>query len=96
MYASHPHVCLSGAISPSELTEMMTARELTNGFANRFLMIWAERSQILPFPKATPQATVDALASRVLEILRFTGSDQVDQRDQLRMELSVQAQWRYA
>jgi hypothetical protein len=23
MYASHPHVCLSGAISPSELTEMM-------------------------------------------------------------------------
>ena len=96
LYASHPHVCLSGAISPSELTEMMTARELSNGFANRFLMIWAERSQILPFPKATPQATVDALASRVLEILRFTGSDQVDQRDQLRMELSVQAQWRYA
>ena len=75
---------------------MMTARELTNGFANRFLMIWAERSQILPFPKATPQATVDALASRVLEILRFTGADQVDQRDHLRMELSAQAQWRYA
>lgn len=96
MYASHPHVCISGAISPSELTEMMTARELTNGFANRFLMIWAERSQILPFPKATPQATVDALASRVLEILRFTGADQVDRRDHLRMELSAQAQWRYA
>ena len=96
MYASHPHVCLSGAISPSELTEMMTARELTNGFANRFLMIWAERSQILPFPKATPQATVNALASRVLEILRFTGADQVDQRDHLRMELPAQAQWRYA
>lgn len=96
MFASHPHVCISGAISPSELTGMMSARELTNGFANRFLMIWAERSQILPFPKATPQATVDALASRVLEILRFTGSDQVDRRDQLRMELSAQAQWRYA
>lgn len=96
MYASHPHVCLSGAISPSELTEMMAARELTNGFANRFLMIWAERSQILPFPKATPQTTVDALACRVLEILRFTGADQVDQRDHLRMELSAQAQWRYA
>ncbi|QOQ84572.1 hypothetical protein INP81_08250 [Comamonas thiooxydans] len=96
MYASHPHVCLSGAISPSELTEMMAARELTNGFANRFLMIWAERSQILPFPKATPQTAVDALARRVLEILRLTGADQVEQRDHLRMELSAQAQWRYA
>lgn len=96
MYASHPHVCLSGAISPSELTGMLTARELTNGFANRFLMIWAERSQILPFPKPTPQTIVDALAGRVIEVLRFTGSAQPARRDHLRMELSAQAQWRYA
>lgn len=96
LYASHPHVCLSGAISPSELTGLMTARELTNGFANRFLMIWAERSQILPFPKATPEATVDALAHRTLEILGFAGANQHDHRDRLQMELSVQAQWHYA
>lgn len=96
LYASHPHVCLSGAISPSELTRLMTARELTNGFANRFLMIWAERSQILPFPKATPQATVDALARRILDVLEFVGADQHDQRDHLRMDLSAQAQWHYA
>lgn len=96
IYASHPHVCLSGAISPSELTGMLTTRELTNGFANRFLMIWAERSQILPFPKPTPQTVVDTLAGKVLEILRFTGSDQPERRDHLRMELSTQAQWRYA
>lgn len=96
LYASHPHVCLSGAISPSELTEMMTARELTNGFANRFLMIWAERSQILPFPKATPQATVDALARKVIDILEFAKADRYDRRDSLRMDLSAQAQWRYA
>jgi hypothetical protein len=96
MFASHPHVCLSGAISPGELTGLMSTRELTNGFANRFLMIWAERSQILPFPKATPQATVDLMARKVLEILEFVGSNQHDQRDGLRMDLSAQAQWRYA
>ena len=96
MFASHPHVCLSGAISPGELTGLMSRRELTNGFANRFLMIWAERSQILPFPKATPQVSVDLMAHRVLEILAFVGSNQHDQRDCLRMELSAQAQWRYA
>lgn len=96
LYATHPHVCLSGAISPSELTGMMSTRELTNGFANRFLMLWAERTKILPFPRATPQATVDALARRVLSILEFVGADQYDQRDCLRMELSAQAQWHYA
>ena len=39
LYASDPHVCLSGAISPGELTGLMSTRELANGFANRFLMI---------------------------------------------------------
>ncbi len=96
LYASNPHLCLSGAISPGELTDMMSTRDLTNGFANRFLMIWAERSQILPFPKATPQSIVDNLACKVSEILQFVGADRHDQRDNLRMELTARAQWRYA
>lgn len=95
LYASDPHVCLSGAISPGELLTLMKTRELTNGFANRFLMIWAERSQVLPFPKATPQATVDEIAQRVLEVLKFVAADQHGNRDGLRMELSPQAQWHY-
>lgn len=96
LYASHPHVCLSGAISPDELTGLMTSRELTNGFANRFLMIWAERTQILPFPKPTSQNTVDDLAQRILKVLVFAGADQHSCRDHLRMELSAEAQWRYS
>ena len=96
LYASDPHVCLSGAISPGELTGLMSTRELTNGFANRFLMIWAERSRILPFPKETPQAEVEHLARRTLEVLTFVHADLHDEREHLRMELSPQAQWRYA
>lgn len=96
LYASNPHVCLSGAISPGELTGLMTARELTNGFANRFLMIWAERTQVVPFPKATPQVMVDRLARRILDILEFCEADHHEQRDRLRMEMSAQAQWHYA
>ncbi|MDI4091186.1 hypothetical protein QK428_17760 [Pseudomonas aeruginosa] len=96
LYASDPHVCLSGAISPSELTGLMSTRELTNGFANRFLMIWAERTRMLPFPKETPQAVVEHLARRTLEVLAFVHADRHDERDHLRMELSPQAQWRYA
>jgi len=96
LFASHPHLCLSGAISPTELMGLMSTREITNGFANRFLMLWAERSQILPFPRATPQVTVDLLAKRVLEILEFVRADDYHVRDQLSLELTAQAQWRYA
>ena len=96
LYASDPHVCLSGAISPSELTGLMSTRELTNGFANRFLMIWAERTRMLPFPKETPQAVVEHLARRTLEVLAFVRADRHGEREHLRMELSAQAQWRYA
>ncbi len=96
LYASDPHVCLSGAISPSELTGLMSTRELTNGFANRFLMIWAERMRILPFPKETPQSVVEHLAVRTREVLAFVRADRYDDHDRLRMDLSLQAQWRYA
>ncbi|MBS0382040.1 MAG: hypothetical protein JSR56_06380 [Proteobacteria bacterium] len=95
LYASHPHVCLSGAISPNELTNLMSARELTNGFANRFLMIWAERTRMLPFPKETPQVVVQMLAERTRELMVFVGADQHDERDHLRMDLTTQAQWHY-
>jgi putative DNA primase/helicase len=73
----------------------MKTRELTNGFANRFLMIWAERTQVLPFPKATPQERVDEIARRVLDVLDFVSSDRHGNRNGLRMDLSPQAQWRY-
>ncbi|AOX99905.1 hypothetical protein [Jeongeupia sp. USM3] len=96
LYASDPHVCLSGAISPGELTGLMSARELTNGFANRFLMIWAERTRMLPFPKETPQATVERLAARTQEVLAFAQANQHGLREHLRMELSPQAQWHYS
>ena len=96
LYASHPHLCLSGAISPSELLALMRARELTNGFANRFLMIWAEREKIVPFPTATPQETVDALASRILGVLDFVQAEHVTERDHLQVGLSAQAQSIYA
>jgi putative DNA primase/helicase len=71
VHATAPHVCLSGAISPAELLSLVQRRDLLNGFANRFLMVWGERTQIQPFPKRTPQARVETLARRVTEVLAF-------------------------
>lgn len=96
LYASHPHLCMSGAISPSELLSLMRSREMTNGFANRFLMIWAERERIVPFPQATPQEKVDALAARVLGILEFVQAERVTERDHLHVSLTGPAQSAYS
>jgi hypothetical protein len=96
VWASYPHICLSAAITPSELRGLMASRELTNGFANRFLTIWAERIKMLPFPTATPQHVVRALADRVIEVIRFAGGDKFAERDAMEITMTVAAQRKFA
>ena len=95
LWATDPHICLVGAVTPSELLGLMDSRELTNGFANRFLMFWAERTKMIAFPKATPQAEVDALAARVLEVLDFCKAARWGEKDHTRIDLSPAARERY-
>ena len=95
LWATDPHISLMGAVTPTELLGLMASRELTNGFANRFLMFWAERNKMLAFPRATPQDTVDALAKRVLEVLKFCQSERWVEKDCIRVELSPEARKRY-
>ena len=95
LWATDPHICLVGAVTPSELLGLMDSRELTNGFANRFLMFWAERTKMIAFPKATPQAEVDALAARVLEVLDFCKAARWGEKDHTRIDLSPAARKRY-
>ena len=91
-----PHISLSAAITPTELRDLLARRELTNGFANRFLMIWAERQRMMPFPMPTPQGEVEALTDRLIEVLKFAGADRPVDRDVHAMGLTGAAQARYA
>ncbi|MDO8262190.1 MAG: DUF3987 domain-containing protein [Gallionella sp.] len=95
LWATDPHIAMIGAVTPSELLGLMASRELTNGFANRFLMFWAERTKILAFPRATSQDAVDALALRVLEVLTFCKAERWAEHDHMRVELSPDARKRY-
>lgn len=91
LWASHPHISLMGDVTPSELLGLMNARELSNGFANRFLMIWAEGSKRLAFPKYTPAEVIDGFAQRILDVLVFVGADRHIERDTMRVTLSSEA-----
>lgn len=95
LWATDPHIALIGAVTPSELLGLMASRELTNGFANRFLMFWAERTKILAFPRATSQDAVDTLARRVFEVLTFCQAERWAEKDNMRVELSPDARKRY-
>ena len=50
--ASAAHVGIVGHITKDELLRYLTATELANGFANRFLLVAVDRSKLLPFGSA--------------------------------------------
>ena len=91
VWATDPHIGIIGDVTPTELRELMHTRELTNGFANRFIFFWAEGDKILPFPQITPKDVVDSLANRVAQVLRFAGADRHVDKDVMRMEFSPEA-----
>ncbi|MBP9904870.1 MAG: DUF3987 domain-containing protein [Rhodoferax sp.] len=95
LYATDPHVNLSAAITPTELHSLMQSRELTNGFANRFLMIWAERTRMVPFPRTTSKNDVLALAKRVQDVLMFCRSPEFANKDHTLVTLSDEARRLY-
>lgn len=47
--ATGAHVCMIGHITSDELRAELTATDSANGFANRFILMAAERSKLLPF-----------------------------------------------
>lgn len=90
-----PHVGMLAAITRAELLECVAARDLTNGFFNRFMPFWAERPRLVPIPQATPAAEVDRLALRVIEVLKFCSAERWADRDAMHVPLSKDAEARY-
>ena len=96
VWASDPHIGIMGDVTPSELRDLMHKRELTNGFANRFIFFWAEGDKLLPFPQYTPKDVVETLASKVAQVLRFSGAERHVDKDVMRMEFAQDAASLYA
>lgn len=57
-------ITIIGAITPTELIEKLTATDITNGFANRFIIVCTRRSKLLPDGGIVPQDILDSLTSR--------------------------------
>jgi hypothetical protein len=70
IWATEPHIALHGCITPYELREGLERKDITNGFGNRFLMVWAERTCLVPFPPPTPADVVSSLALRCEKVIK--------------------------
>lgn len=71
LWATHPHISIHGNVTPGEFIARLDVREVSGGTFNRFLMIWAERTCLVPFPAPTDRVVVDSLADRIKVILEW-------------------------
>ncbi|MFM8442567.1 MAG: DUF3987 domain-containing protein [Methylococcus sp.] len=92
IWATNPHIAVHGCITPSELRECLAEREISNGFLNRFLLIQAERSRIVPLPEPAPEEMVGVLAERCAEIIKFALGDYPASKDSRRMRFSPEGE----
>lgn len=73
---TEPHAGVIGHVTPEELLERLTSTDVSNGFGNRFLAIYSERTELIPEPSVLPETVTAAFGARletVLERARSVG-----------------------
>ncbi|PKM37994.1 MAG: hypothetical protein CVV06_02920 [Gammaproteobacteria bacterium HGW-Gammaproteobacteria-10] len=88
---TNPLIGVHANITPAELNGLLNAREMSNGFANRFLMIWAEKTKSVAYPKPTPEAVINDLAEQAEDVIRFAKGGYPNRKNGLEMHLSKAA-----
>lgn len=63
--AHDAHVVVLGHITPGDLRKHLTETECANGFANRFLLVFAHRNKLLPDPGQPDHDHLADLARRI-------------------------------
>ena len=66
--ASNPHVSIIAHITKEELKNCITSSDLVNGFANRFLWVYVERSKKLPLGGDIPEEKIISIANQINDI----------------------------
>jgi hypothetical protein len=75
--ATGAHVSIVADITPEELRRELDDTSAANGFMNRFLLVCAKRSKLLPFGGSIDVATLDRLGDAVRTSLRFAQTQHV-------------------
>jgi hypothetical protein len=79
-------------ITRHELAELLTAADVWNGFANRFLWTVVRRRAEVPFPKAMTDADVQHIGKELARVIGYAHSREGANRE-LVMSNSAAAHW---
>ncbi len=63
--ATNHHISIVGSITPGELVKLLDDVSRVNGFGNRFLYLWSEMADLLPFGGSVDQHQVDAIGDTI-------------------------------
>ena len=64
------HLCIVSHITQSELSNLLTTVQMSNGFGNRFLWICARRHKLVAFPRPMPKAELAPLQLRLWQLVK--------------------------
>jgi hypothetical protein len=86
-YCNEPHISIIGHITPEELRRQLNEVEIANGFANRFMWFYVERSKLIDDPTGTPENLLQPLIADLKTAVQFARSVQAMTRDPQAAEL---------
>jgi DNA replicative helicase MCM subunit Mcm2 (Cdc46/Mcm family) len=76
-----PHLSIIGHITPEELRKQLNEIEIANGFANRFMWFYVQRSKLLPSTKGVPLERLQPLIDDLMKAVSFARSVKAMMRD---------------
>lgn len=80
--ATDAHISIAGHITRDELRRLLTSTEAANGFANRFLWIYVQRSKLLPRGGELHKVNMKPLTQRLLDAATFAMAVERMDRDE--------------
>jgi Protein of unknown function (DUF3987) len=76
-----PHISIVGHITPEELRKQLNEIEIANGFANRFMWFYVQRSKLISNPTGVPPQLIKPLIDEVNDSVFFVNSIRQMTRD---------------
>lgn len=74
MIATDPHINILGHITQFELKALLSASDINNGLANRFLWACVRRTKKLAFPQRMDDHAVNRIADKLYKAFKFAES----------------------
>jgi hypothetical protein len=74
LVAPHAHIGIVAHVTLDELLLKLNVKDVSNGYANRFLHVWSARAALHPEPGRLPDATIRPLGARLSRAVAFARS----------------------